>query len=336
MGSFERCHPKMLQKSRRVLVTTVGSTPEHVGPGTYEVGTSNQRRLYETPWRIKGVPYGGLNRTEQRFHYIDLKQRQNENPSPVEYAMVRFGDRISVHVPSASFASTTQRFKVKETDYPTAGRYDPQNGIFDKNIKCNDDYGSPFLTTAARFSDQHDMSRRNSHLGPNTYELENMSLAEKSMLEAKNKQTLKGAFGTKCARKLKLINSTIKTNIPAPGKYEVRSEVSRPVSVFGNSVFTSRSIRMGTAQKDKQNYPAPSDYVPHNYTISKDIMMEDEKQKTPTNTLIPAYYNDKACKPGFPRIKGKCTSPAYYQDKYLRQNPMVKVIKCPAKNRPTR
>ena len=44
-----------------------------------------------------------------------------------------------------------------------------------------------------------------------------------------------GAFGTKCARKLKLINSTIKTNIPAPGKYEVRSEVSRPVSVFGNS-----------------------------------------------------------------------------------------------------
>lgn len=64
--------------------------------------------------------------------------------------------------------------------------------------------------------------------------------------------------------------------------------------------------------------------------------MEDEKQKTPTNTLIPAYYNDKACKPGFPRIKGKCTSPAYYQDKYLRQNPMVKVIKCPAKNRPTR
>ena len=156
--------------------------------------------------------------------------------------------------------------KVKETDYPTAGRYDPQNGIFDKNIKCNEDYGSPFLTTAARFSDQHDMSRRNSHLGPNTYELENMSLAEKSRLEAKNKQTLKGtwfiawsyvkwmdlklnghaitdgsskiflgAFGTKCARKLKLINSTIKTNIPAPGKYEVRSEVSRPVSVFGNS-----------------------------------------------------------------------------------------------------
>jgi len=107
----------MLQKSRRVLVTTVGSTPEHVGPGTYEVGTSNQRRLYETPWRIKGVPYGGLNRTEQRFHYIDLKQRQNENPSPVEYAMVRFGDRISVHVPSASFASTTQRFKARLFDW---------------------------------------------------------------------------------------------------------------------------------------------------------------------------------------------------------------------------
>merc|ERR1712212_14426 len=314
MGSFERCHPKMLQKSRRVLVTTVGSTPEHVGPGTYEVGTSNQRRLYETPWRIKGVPYGGLNRTEQRFHYIDLKQRKNENPSPVEYAMVRFGDRISAHVPTASFASNTQRFKVKETDYPTAGRYDPRNGIFDKNISY-DDYGSPFLTTAARFSEQ----RRNSHLGPNTYELENMSLAENSMLEAKNKQTLKGAFGTKCSRKLKLINSTIKTNIPAPGKYEVRSEVSRPVSVFGNSVFTSRSIRMGTAQKDKQNYPAPSDYVPHNYTISKDIAMEDNK-----------YHS----KNGFPRIKGNAPGhSAYYQEKYLRQNPMVRVTKCPAQTR---
>ena len=45
-----------------------------------------------------------------------LEQRQNENPSPVEYAMVRFGDRISVHVPSASFASTTQRFKARLFD----------------------------------------------------------------------------------------------------------------------------------------------------------------------------------------------------------------------------
>merc|ERR1719476_258107 len=112
---------------------------------------------------------------------------------------------------------------------------------------------------------------------------------------------------------------------------------STGVSVCGNSVFTSRSIRMGTAQKDKQNYPAPSDYVPHNYTISKDIMMDDEKHKYHNNAKNPAYYNDhKASKPSFPRIKGKCTrSPAYYQDKYLRQNPMVKVIKCPAKNRPT-
>ena len=45
-----------------------------------------------------------------------LEQRQNENPSPVEYEMVRFGDRISVHVPSASFASTTQRFKARLFD----------------------------------------------------------------------------------------------------------------------------------------------------------------------------------------------------------------------------
>ena len=65
--------------------------------------------------------------------------------------------------------------------------------------------------------------------------------------------------------------------------------------------------------------------------------MEDEKHKYHNNTLIPAYYNDqKNRKSGFPRIKGKCTSPAYYQDKYLRQNPMVKVIKCPAKSRPAR
>ena len=31
--------------------------------------------------------------------------------------MVRFGDRISVHVPSASFASTTQRFKARLFDW---------------------------------------------------------------------------------------------------------------------------------------------------------------------------------------------------------------------------
>ena len=35
--------------------------------------------------------------------------------------MVRFGDRISVHVPSASFASTTQRFKARLFEYERPG-----------------------------------------------------------------------------------------------------------------------------------------------------------------------------------------------------------------------
>ena len=59
----------MLQRSKRVLVTTVGSTPAEVGPGSYELPSAN--RLYETPWRLKGVPYGGLNRSDPRFHYIE-------------------------------------------------------------------------------------------------------------------------------------------------------------------------------------------------------------------------------------------------------------------------
>ena len=70
-------------------------------------------------------------------------------------------------------------------------------------------------------------------------------------------------------------------------------------------------------------------------------MMEDEKLKHHNNTIIPVYYNEKRYKKahsGFPKIKGEChqQSSAYYQDKYLRQNPMVKVIKCPAKSRPNR
>jgi len=60
----------MLEKSKRILAATVGSTPNEVGPGSYELPVEN--KLYETPWRIKGVQFGGLNRTEPRFHYIEL------------------------------------------------------------------------------------------------------------------------------------------------------------------------------------------------------------------------------------------------------------------------
>ena len=39
-------------------------------------------------------------------------------------------------------------------------------------------------------------------------------------------------------------------------------------------------------------------------------------------------------KNGFPRIKGNAPgTSAYYKEKYLRQNPMVRVIKCPAQTR---
>ena len=78
-----------------------------------------------------------------------------------------------------------------------------------------------------------------------------------------------GAFGTNCSRKLKLINSYVALNMPGPEAYRYDKKESRPLSLFGNSVFTSKTVRMGTNYKDKQNYPAPAEYSVHNYTISK-------------------------------------------------------------------
>merc|ERR1719153_1169446 len=95
---------------------------------------------------------------------------------------------------------------------------------------------SPFMTSAARFSDH--LRKRNSHLGPDTYEIGNLSIANQSKTEAYHKQSLKGAFGTNCARKLKLISSNSVgwtwTDSPGPGSYQSRLS-SRPISVFGNS-----------------------------------------------------------------------------------------------------
>ena len=58
----------MLQRSKRVLVTTVGSTPEQVGPGSYDL--PKEKRLYETPWRLKGEnrpPVKLTNRAKTHF-----------------------------------------------------------------------------------------------------------------------------------------------------------------------------------------------------------------------------------------------------------------------------
>ena len=52
---------------------------------------------------------------------------------------------------------------------------------------------APFLTSAQRFPAY--ALERNAHLGPNTYEMGNWSLADQS-LEAEYKKTLKGAFNT--------------------------------------------------------------------------------------------------------------------------------------------
>ena len=57
--------------------------------------------------------------------------------------------------------------------------------------------------------------------------------------------------------------------MPGPESYRYDKADTRPLSLFGNSVFTSKTVRMGTNYKDKQNYPAPSEYSVHNYTISK-------------------------------------------------------------------
>jgi len=206
---------------------------------------------------------------------------KNDNPSPSSYEIQRFGDKSRQKVPTASFASTTQRFRCKQTDYPTPGKYEQKSEFAQQQTRSKTD--SPFMTSAARFAGTH-LLDRNAHLGPNTYEMQHLALANQSQREAEYKQTLKGAFGTNCARKLKLIRSNSVgwtwTDSPGPGSYRNRP-LSRPISVFGNSVFTSRSNRMEKEPKDKKNYPAPAEYSVRNYCISKDIRDEDSsKMKT--------------------------------------------------------
>ena len=54
-----------------------------------------------------------------------------------------------------------------------------------------------------------------------------------------NKQFL-GAFGTNCPRELKLLPPSSRGDLPGPGSYDYQVSNQPPVSVYGNSVFTSR------------------------------------------------------------------------------------------------
>ena len=81
------------------------------------------RKFVENPWKIqKRAPFGGLNRTEERFK--DLTKSNDNYPSSASYSVSdkvlndplslifsqinRFGDKMRSEVPTASFASTTK------------------------------------------------------------------------------------------------------------------------------------------------------------------------------------------------------------------------------------
>jgi len=100
----------------------------------------------------------------------------------------------------------------------------------------------------------------------------NQTLANQSMREAQAKQTLKGAFGTNNRRDLNLLKyQGTASNSPGPGTYDPGKWHPEPVTVNGNSVFTSRSHRIGLLPNDKQSFPAPADYVIDNYSIKRNI-----------------------------------------------------------------
>ena len=75
------------------------------------------------------------------------------------------------------------------------------------------------------------------------------------------KKQFLGAFGTNCPRELKLLPPSSRGDLPGPGSYDYQVSNQPPVSVYGNSVFTSRSHRIGLQRKDQISFPAPADYM---------------------------------------------------------------------------
>jgi len=230
---------------------------------SYAARSSFARRSLDTPWRLNKVQhFGGLNRTEERFK--DLTKSADTKPSPASYRIQRFGDKINMQIPTASFNSTTRRFNKKENDYPTAVSY------FHPSQQSKPTCESP---NQDKLPECPDMSKKQGTRCTHAMTYDgSLTLANQSMREAQATQTLKGAFGTNCKRDLKLLKYMgTGSQSPGPGTYDPGKWHPEPVTVNGNSVFTSRSHRIGLISNDKQSFPAPADYGIDNYSIKRNI-----------------------------------------------------------------
>lgn len=252
------------------------------------------RKFVENPWKIqKRAPFGGLNRTEERFK--DLTKSNDNYPSSASYSINRFGDKMRSEVPTASFASTTKRFKIKENNNPTATAYFPRRHSYSQsnNQRTKSRDQSSRDNQQGPSSPESREERRKSIFCQGNYDIGAQSLADQSMREAIIKKTLKGAFGTNCPRELKLLPPSSRGNLPGPGSYDYQSSANQqPVSTYGNSVFTSRSHRIGLQRKDQISFPAPANYMIDHFSISRDTVVN--RNRLHNRAFCSAVSRDKA------------------------------------------
>lgn len=246
------------------------------------------RKFVENPWKIqKRAPFGGLNRTEERFK--DLTKSNDNYPSSASYSINRFGDKMRSEVPTASFASTTKRFKIKENNNPTATAYFPRRQSYSQLHNTRTKSREASSREEGRNCEGE---RKKSIFCQGNYDIGGQSLADQSMREAIIKKTLKGAFGTNCPRELKLLPPSSRGDLPGPGSYDYQVSNQPPVSVYGNSVFTSRSHRIGLQRKDQISFPAPADYMIDHFSISRDTVVN--KNRLHNRAFCSAVSRDKS------------------------------------------
>ena len=167
-------------------------------------------------------------------------------PGPGAYkSSETLNDKISTQVHSmkgsGSFASSAGRQQIKLNDLPTpgAGAYNVEQADFSKKKDFSKGLSSTFKAPIAV-----QIEKESTMPAPNAYDLSNKSKFQ----FRENKVCAESAFKSKTKREMILRS---KTNMPAPGTYDIAGDLINPNSVAYAS-FKSTTQRRSFTPKNSQ------------------------------------------------------------------------------------
>jgi len=234
---------------------------------------------YDTADEIQAEPETRPLQTAPRF-----TGQKPDAPASTKYSLKRFGDEINDNAISSSFVSTADRFVFKSNGVPFPGTYDHKSDmITKKSFRLQDSHiHAPFTSSSARFKSKK-VAKRESHLGPATYDVTSQSLAVQSIRDAIMKKTMKGGFGSNAQRTGNFDRSRSQTVdvLPGPGQYEIRTEITphkASDSAFGTSCFTSMSSRMKNPRKALEGVPSPWEYDIKTHSIESKLAAPNKRR----------------------------------------------------------